>query len=247
MTNKDEDQVWLDALAGKSGADADPEVMRRANLLRQAIQRHDAAYRSLQSALSILENLGLAEDQRAASVINHLALINLHNGLYEEAITLFQRSLDIDEKSPDKSTIAPVLSNLSEVYRELGKLDKALLLAKNALEILEKSGGKESNRATIVNNLGLIYQSQGNYAEALKHFQKSLALVESTLGKSHVSWLRPVMLAKEKRQSHTLLATTMILGYSGCFGASQPKRSLSLTQVQAGCLMYSTVENDGSG
>lgn len=43
MTNKDEDQDWLDALSGKPNADADPEVTRRATLLRQAIQRHDAA------------------------------------------------------------------------------------------------------------------------------------------------------------------------------------------------------------
>ena len=41
MTNQDEDQDWLDALAGKPNAGADPEVTRRATLLRQAIQRHD--------------------------------------------------------------------------------------------------------------------------------------------------------------------------------------------------------------
>lgn len=43
MTNPNEDQDWLDALAGKPNPNADPEVTRRATLLRQAIQRHDAA------------------------------------------------------------------------------------------------------------------------------------------------------------------------------------------------------------
>jgi hypothetical protein len=42
MTNKNEDQDWLDALAGKPNPDADPESTRRATALRQAIQRHDA-------------------------------------------------------------------------------------------------------------------------------------------------------------------------------------------------------------
>lgn len=46
MTNKDEDQVWLDALAGKPIADGDSEVTRRAKALRQAIHRHDAALHS---------------------------------------------------------------------------------------------------------------------------------------------------------------------------------------------------------
>lgn len=43
MTNPNEDQDWLDALAGKPNPNADPEVTRRATLLRQAIQRHEAA------------------------------------------------------------------------------------------------------------------------------------------------------------------------------------------------------------
>lgn len=43
MTNPNEEQDWLDALAGKPNPNADPDVTRRATLLRQAIQRHDAA------------------------------------------------------------------------------------------------------------------------------------------------------------------------------------------------------------
>lgn len=43
MTNANEDQDWLDALAGKPNPNADPEVTREATLLRQAIQRDDAA------------------------------------------------------------------------------------------------------------------------------------------------------------------------------------------------------------
>ena len=46
MMNKDEDQDWLDALAGKPNADSDPEVTRHANALRQAIKQHDAAHHS---------------------------------------------------------------------------------------------------------------------------------------------------------------------------------------------------------
>ncbi len=42
--NKDKDQDWLDALAGKPNPNADHEVTRRADLLRQTIQRHDASF-----------------------------------------------------------------------------------------------------------------------------------------------------------------------------------------------------------
>ena len=48
MTNRDEDQDWQEALAGKPNANADPEVNRRASLLRQAIQHHDAAISAIE-------------------------------------------------------------------------------------------------------------------------------------------------------------------------------------------------------
>jgi hypothetical protein len=44
MKNKDEDQDWMDALAGKPSPDADPEITRRATLLRQTIQRHNTTF-----------------------------------------------------------------------------------------------------------------------------------------------------------------------------------------------------------
>jgi tetratricopeptide (TPR) repeat protein len=150
------------------------------------------AYNSLQSALSILEKLGLAESQGAATVINNLAMLNLHAGDYENAITLFQRSLTISEKAGDKSMIATNLANLSEVYREQGRFDQALPFAKGSLENLETTDSKSSDRATVMNNLGLIFQAQGNYAEALIYFQKSLILLESNLGKNYPEVATPL-------------------------------------------------------
>ena len=41
MQNKDEDQDWLDTLAGKPNANADPEVTRRATALHRAIQKYE--------------------------------------------------------------------------------------------------------------------------------------------------------------------------------------------------------------
>jgi len=43
MKNQNDDQEWLDALAGKAKPKSDEETTQRAALLRQAIQRHDAA------------------------------------------------------------------------------------------------------------------------------------------------------------------------------------------------------------
>jgi len=72
MTNRDEDQDWLDALAGKPNPDADPEITRRATLLRQAIQHHEAASTkdfnveaSLQKLKFRMRREGLGGDHKA--------------------------------------------------------------------------------------------------------------------------------------------------------------------------------------
>lgn len=44
MTNKDKDQDWLDALAGKQQAQADSEEARQASALRKAIQQHETQF-----------------------------------------------------------------------------------------------------------------------------------------------------------------------------------------------------------
>lgn len=44
--DNEKDQDWLGALSGKPNADADPEITRHADALRQAIQRHNAAFHS---------------------------------------------------------------------------------------------------------------------------------------------------------------------------------------------------------
>lgn len=78
MTNEDEDQDWLDALAGKPNADANPDVTRRATALRQAIQRHDVTLHSsgadaesgLQKLKFRLRREGLSGDNKPAFYSN---------------------------------------------------------------------------------------------------------------------------------------------------------------------------------
>lgn len=83
MTNPNEDQDWLDALAGKPNPNADPEVTRRATLLRQAIQRHDAAIgvhdfdveAELQKLKFRMRREGLSGDVQHMTIKNRFGLI----------------------------------------------------------------------------------------------------------------------------------------------------------------------------
>jgi tetratricopeptide (TPR) repeat protein len=70
---------------------------------------------------------------------------------------------------------------------EQGHYDRAIVMAKKALQIAEQSAGREyyPSVATSLNNLALLYYTQGQYAQAEPLYKRSLAITEKALGPDH--------------------------------------------------------------
>src|SRR5579875_1410816 len=69
-----------------------------------------------------------------------------------------------------------------ELYRA-GKYDRALVLARKALQVAEQSAGpNHPDVAASLNNLALVYEAQGDYAKAEPLFKRALAINEKALG-----------------------------------------------------------------
>ncbi len=67
-----------------------------------------------------------------------------------------------------------------------GQYDRAVVVAKKALEVAEKTiGPNHPDVATNLNNLGELYRAQGQYAEAEPLYKRSLAIWEKALGPDH--------------------------------------------------------------
>ena len=67
-----------------------------------------------------------------------------------------------------------------------GEYDRAVIVAKKALEVAEKDAGAyHPHVATSLNILGLLYDNQGKYALAEPFFRRSLAIHEKALGSEH--------------------------------------------------------------
>jgi tetratricopeptide (TPR) repeat protein len=81
----------------------------------------------------------------------------------------------------------PFQSNeLALVYKSQGRYEEAIELFKQALEIDEKTIGKEHpHYATRLNNLANVYQLQGKYEEAIELFKQALEIDKKTIGKEH--------------------------------------------------------------
>jgi tetratricopeptide (TPR) repeat protein len=112
-----------------------------------------------------------------------------HNhGNYQEALSLYQRSLEIYEKvrGPQHPDTATNLARIAEVYRTTGDYAKALPLLERSLSIQEKSfGSQHPNAATVLKNLGEVYNSIGDYSKALPLFERALAIQEKSFGSQH--------------------------------------------------------------
>ncbi len=79
---------------------------------------------------------------------------------------------------------------VKELYRS-GKYDRAVVVAKKALEVAEKNvGPNHPDVATSLNNLALLYKTQGQYAQAEPLYKQALAIWEKALGPDHPTWPR---------------------------------------------------------
>jgi tetratricopeptide (TPR) repeat protein len=70
--------------------------------------------------------------------------------------------------------------------RRAGRYDRAVKVARKALEVAEANVGPDHpNVATSLNNLAALYDTQGQYAQAEPLYQRSLAIREKALGPDH--------------------------------------------------------------
>lgn len=67
-----------------------------------------------------------------------------------------------------------------------GQYDRAIIMAKKALEMAKNAvGSNHLSVATSLNNLSLIYDAKGQYAQAEPFYKRSLAIWEKALGPDH--------------------------------------------------------------
>src|SRR5438876_543262 len=75
------------------------------------------------------------------------------------------------------------LNNRAVSFRSQGRYDEAEPLFRQALDIMERTKGRDHlDVAIILNNLGELYYMQGRYAEAEPLYQRALAIKEKVLG-----------------------------------------------------------------
>jgi tetratricopeptide (TPR) repeat protein len=121
-----------------------------------------SAYRAYYKHSSTVPVL-LEDDVHPAATLNQLGNVHVALGQKDRAIDAFARGIEFDPQN------IPLLTNLGNLYRERGDVEKAREMMKAGIV---QSG--ESVPPALLNNLGLLELGEGNFRVALNLFEQAL-------------------------------------------------------------------------
>ena len=119
----------------------------------------------------------IEDEQELASIYHHFGVLKDHKGELDEAMTLYNQSLEIDERIGNLQGKAATLHNLGVLYATKGELDKAIAFYNQSLEINERISNLQGKAATL-HELGRIYANRGEVDEAVAFYNQSLEINE---------------------------------------------------------------------
>jgi tetratricopeptide (TPR) repeat protein len=119
--------------------------------------------------------ISLSDSVKMAEAISDIGYLFLSQGIYDKALTHYQRALTIREKIKDAKGIAYSLNNIGTLYWKLGKADESLFYHSKAVDYFQKNN-MEEELGIIYANFGEVYLIKGDDEKALQYFERSLRL-----------------------------------------------------------------------
>ena len=119
------------------------------------------------------------DEQEKASILHNMASIYVQEGQVQQALNLFEQSLEIEERTSAVGKKAATLHQMAIIYVQQGEIEQALNLFKQSLEITEGLNYLRGKAATL-SQMANIYARQGEIEQALNLYQQSLEIEEDT-------------------------------------------------------------------
>jgi tetratricopeptide (TPR) repeat protein len=143
--------------------------------------RYYDAYSNYQKLLEYFSKLKDIKNQ--AIVLNDMAKIHHQKNEYDEALKLYNESLDIAKEAGYYDGIARALHNIGLIHYIKNEYDEALKLYNESLDIARKMGIQDMVSKTL-HEIAIIHQTKGQYDEALKLYNESLDIARK-MGDRH--------------------------------------------------------------
>ena len=103
--------------------------------------------------------------------------IYANKGEVDEAIALYNQSLEIIERIGNVKGKAATLHELGRIYTNKGEVEHAIALYNQSLEIFERIGNVQGKAMTLW-CLGHLAEQQGEYTKAISDLQLALEILQ---------------------------------------------------------------------
>ncbi|CAF1236257.1 unnamed protein product [Rotaria sordida] len=127
-------------------------------------------------------------DQDKATYNHQLGWIYDSMGDYSQALSYYEKSLDIKKKilSPNDIGLASSYNNIGMVYDNMGEYSKALSSYERAFDIYKKAlPPNHPDLASSYGNIGNVYAEIGEYSKALSSYERALEIRKIALPPNH--------------------------------------------------------------
>lgn len=131
----------------------------------------DDALKNVKKAKKILEDYSL-EDSEMSKILHNLGKYHWHLGNLDEALSYFQKTLEIQKENFDIFRSAYTHSSLSLIYQQKGEAEKAKAQFEEALTLIQKIGNL-SLLGDVFINLAVLMDSEGKLDSALEYLHKA--------------------------------------------------------------------------
>ncbi|CAF1138424.1 unnamed protein product [Adineta steineri] len=181
-------------------ADNDPELHRLTDYIRQQNSPDEEGWYKLGMVLCNMGQFDKAEDiyyilldetkhdKNKSRIYHQLGGIKDDQGKYEEALTFYEKSLAICQKTlpPNHPVLAASYNNIGSVHGKMGDYPKALSYFEKDLEISQQSlPPNHPDLASSYGNIGLVHAKTGNYPKALLSHKKAFEIKQQSLPPNH--------------------------------------------------------------
>lgn len=142
----------------------------------RAIGKFDLAYETMKKAEKIAP-----DKEYLTHVYIEIADILRDMGKLDDALTYYNKTLNLARDLKDSLTQVFMLRNIADVYVRKGELDKALNYYNEALN-LETF---ESSKADICNSIADVYDKKGDHQKSVEYRQKAIRYIQQGTGGGH--------------------------------------------------------------
>ncbi len=126
----------------------------------------------------------MPQDSLAAAEYSKTSIMFFQFGIYDQALSMLLRALDIYTNLDDRKAIMSAQNNLGGVYLRIDKVDEALFYFMNALTNYKKNSSKDgaadSLLYTIYNNIGLVYECKQDCDSSLYYLNKAYSMIDTS-------------------------------------------------------------------